>query len=161
MKSNLSPLVGNSRPTLKIKATIYHRTSKESFYRVEYRTVDAAKRTMLIGREQFRKPTCVVDILLKAHADLTDDEKKAVDAVKEAVRNRSNRTYDLTNRTGGTGIRSFTSPRPLVSWLESCDTKVVAKSTRRSGYSAVRLRPGVKDCVGHASTRTFCCSRLA
>jgi putative DNA primase/helicase len=98
-KSNLS-LVSNSRPTLKIKATIYHVTGEESFYLVEYRTVDGAKKTKLIGREQFRKPTSVVDILLKAHADLPDDEKKAVDAVKEAVRKRSKRTYDITNRTG-------------------------------------------------------------
>jgi hypothetical protein len=99
-KSNLSNLVGNSRPILKIKATIYHVTREESFYLVEYRTVDGAKKTKLIGREQFRKPTGVVDILLKAHADLPDDEKKAVNAVKEALRNRSKRTYDLTNRTG-------------------------------------------------------------
>jgi hypothetical protein len=102
-KSNLSNLVGNSHPTLKINATIYHVTREESFYSVEYRTVDGAKKTKFIGRELFRKPTCVVDILLKAHADLPDDEKKAVDAVREAVRNRSNRTYDLTNRTGWYG----------------------------------------------------------
>ena len=99
-KSNPPNLVGNSRPILKIKATIYHVTREESSYLVEYCTVDGAKKTKLIGREQFRKPTGVVDILLKAHADLPDDEKNAVNAVKEALRHRSNRKYDLTNRTG-------------------------------------------------------------
>jgi putative DNA primase/helicase len=99
-KSNVSSLAGNSHESVEIKATVYHVTREESYYLVEYHTVDGAKRKMLIGREQFRKPTGVVDILLKAHADLPDDEKKAIDAVKDARRNRIKRTYDLTNRTG-------------------------------------------------------------
>ena len=51
-KSNPPNLVGNSRPTLRIKATVYHATREESSYLLEYRTVDGAKKTKLIGREQ-------------------------------------------------------------------------------------------------------------
>src|SRR6266851_1980029 len=99
-KSNKSKNVASSRDKLKIKATAYHLTRDESFYLTEYRTVDGAKTTKLIGREQFRRPTTVVDTLLRAHADLPDDDKEAVRVVKKAVRDRSDMKYELTNRTG-------------------------------------------------------------
>ena len=92
-----------SGQVLKIKATVYHVTCDESFYQTEFRTVDGLKKTKLIGREQFRRPTTVVDVLLKAHADLPDDDKEAVRLVKAAVRDRSSKTYRLTNRTGWYG----------------------------------------------------------
>ena len=91
------------RHSLKITATVYHVTRDESFYQTEFRTVDGVKKTKLIGREQFRHPTTVVGILLKAHADLPDDDKEAVSVVRAAVRNRSSKTYRLTNRTGWYG----------------------------------------------------------
>jgi hypothetical protein len=106
-KTDVSKIVGKSHEGLKIKATVYHVTREESYYVVECRTVDGAKRKMLIGREQFRKPTGVVDILLKAHADLPVDDKKAVGVVKKALRDRSKRTYALTNRTGWEGGDCF------------------------------------------------------
>jgi hypothetical protein len=93
----------SSRYKLKIKATVYHVTRDESFYQTEFRTVDGVRKTKLIGREQFRRPTTVVDVLLKAHADLPDDDKKAVRLVKSAVRDRSSKTCRLTNRTGWYG----------------------------------------------------------
>jgi uncharacterized protein DUF927 len=88
---------------VKIKATVYHVTRDESFYQTEFRTVDGVKKRKLIGREQFRRPTTVVDLLLRAHADLPDDHKKAVRLVEAAVRDRSKRTYQVTNRTGWYG----------------------------------------------------------
>jgi putative DNA primase/helicase len=102
-KSKKSKNAASSRNKLKITATVYHVTRDESFYQTEFRTVDGVKKTKLIGREQFRRPTTVVDVLLKAHADLPDDDKKAVRLVKAAVRDRSNKTYRLTNRTGWYG----------------------------------------------------------
>jgi len=98
-----SKIVARAGQKLKIKATVYHPTREESFYLTEFRTVDGVKKTKLIGREQFRRPTIVVDALLKAHADLPDDDKAAVRLVKAAVRDRSNKTYCLTNRTGWYG----------------------------------------------------------
>lgn len=96
-------VLARSGQVLKIKATVYHVTRDESFYQTEFRTVNGAKKTKLIGREQFRRPTTVVDVLLKAHADLPDDGKEAVRLVKAAVHNRSSKTYRLTNRTGWYG----------------------------------------------------------
>jgi hypothetical protein len=78
-------------------------TRDESFYETEFRTVDAVKKAKLIGREQFRRPSTVVDILLRSHAELPDDDKEAVRLVRAAVRDRSSRTYRLTNRTGWYG----------------------------------------------------------
>jgi hypothetical protein len=91
------------RHWLSIKATVYHVTRDESFYETEFRTVDAVKKAKLIGREQFRRPSTVVDILLRSHAELPDDDKEAVRLVRAAVRDRSSRTYRLTNRTGWYG----------------------------------------------------------
>jgi hypothetical protein len=105
-KSNKSKNVPKSRNKLKITATVYHITRDESFYLTEFRTVNGAKKTKLIGREQFRRPSIVVDALLKAHADLPDDDREAISFVKEALRDRSNQKYDLTNRTGWYG-KSF------------------------------------------------------
>jgi hypothetical protein len=102
-KSKKSKDVASSRNKLKIKATVYHVTRDESFYQTEFRTVNGAKKTKLIGREQFRRPSTVVDTLLKAHADLPDEDKEAVRFVKEALRDRSDQKYDLTNRTGWYG----------------------------------------------------------
>jgi hypothetical protein len=102
-KSNKSKNVPKSRNKLKITATVYHITRDESFYLTEFRTVDGAKKTKLIGRELFRRPSTIVDTLLRTHADLPDDGKEAVRLVKEAVRDRSNKKYQLTNRTGWYG----------------------------------------------------------
>jgi Domain of unknown function (DUF927) len=102
-KSKKSENVESSRNKLKIKATVYHVTRDESFYQTEFRTVDGKKKTKLIGREQFRRPSTIVDTLLRAHADLPDEGEEAVRLVKEAVRDRSNKKYELTNRTGWYG----------------------------------------------------------
>jgi hypothetical protein len=102
-KSNKSKNVPKSRNKLKIKATVYHVTRDESFYQTEFRTVDGKKKTKLIGSEQFRRPSTIVATLLRAHADLPDEGEEAVRLVKEAVRDRSNKKYELTNRTGWYG----------------------------------------------------------
>jgi len=84
-----------SQHQIKIIATVHHVTRDESFYRTGFRTVDGVKKTKLIGREQFRRPTTVVDVLLKAHAALPDDGKEAVRLVEAAVHERSSRKYRL------------------------------------------------------------------
>jgi uncharacterized protein (DUF927 family) len=54
----------------------------------------------LIGRELFRKPTRVVDELLKSHASFPDDDAAAIKLVKRAPSRKSERQLRLTNRTG-------------------------------------------------------------
>ena len=85
---------------LAIVATEFHMERRESYYKVQFRDVEGKTRTILIGRELFTTPSKVVAELLKANADLPDNPKDAVEMVKQAVATRSNRTGQITSRTG-------------------------------------------------------------
>ena len=78
----------------------FHVTSQESNYQIRYRTIDGQRKKLLIGRELFRKPGQVVDVLLRAHAALPANEKAAIKTVKNALLRKSDRKFKITSRTG-------------------------------------------------------------
>ena len=88
------------KPRLKISATVFHVTKQESYYCVQYRTVDCENKEIFIGREMFHNPASVVNILLKAHAALPDDGKTAIRLIKKALHKKSWRQFRITSRTG-------------------------------------------------------------
>jgi hypothetical protein len=103
-KPRVDPRVTHHRlktaPKLKVLASVFHETKQESYYRVQYRTVDGASKKTFIGREIFHKPTNAVTILLKAHAALPDNGKTAARLIKRALSKKSQRQFRITSRTG-------------------------------------------------------------
>jgi hypothetical protein len=65
-------------PRIRITATVLNIDRNESSYEVSYVDLDGTDRTKRFGRELFLNPSKVVELLVKAHADLPDDRGAAV-----------------------------------------------------------------------------------
>jgi Domain of unknown function (DUF927) len=100
---------GEPVPRLRIIGTVYHIERRESYYRVAFRDLDGKRRVLDIGREQFQRPSTIVSLLLKRHADLPEDKSKAEGLVRRAVKERGDRNIRMTSRSGWRGS-SFVYP---------------------------------------------------
>ena len=88
------------KPSIRITATVLNIDRNESFYEISYTDLDGHDRIKLIGRELFRTPAKVVDILVKAHASLSHDSATAIDLVRKALDAKSDRRFCVTGRSG-------------------------------------------------------------
>ncbi len=95
---------------IRITATVLNIDRNETFYELVYRDLDGKSRTKRIPKELFRKPTKVVDDLIKHYADLPDDSVAAVALVKDALQTKSDGKYRVTGRSGWYEAATFVYP---------------------------------------------------
>jgi hypothetical protein len=156
--TNKKPIVSH---TLSILGSEFHMERRESYYMVQFRDVAGQMRTIRIGREKFIAPPAVVAELLKANADLPDDAGDAIKKVTQAVATRSNRTRQITSRTGWHDT-SFVYPGetfgPLAGKLKHDGASGIDPALGLKHGSVQTWRQGLKNPCRHSDYLIFAAS---
>jgi Domain of unknown function (DUF927) len=88
---------------IQITATVLDIDKIETFYEVTYKDLAGKTRLTRVPKELFQRVGSVVDLLIKAYADLPDDRLAAIEIVQQALDLKSPRKYTVTSRCGWHG----------------------------------------------------------